>query len=368
MSLFSVDILPIEKLEHHPNADRLDVIFVGGYRCVVKRDIHAIGDKIVYIPTDAIMDYPMAVDLGIADYLVGKNKTRTKAQKLRGVISEGIVLPLQVVIDYLDKKFGAGVVDFTAECNLADLLNIKKYEEETPVTMAGKIRNWPSFLGHYDIENIKRPENQHIFIPLEEVVATDKVHGSNMSVSWSITSPDDVFVCSRNNGLLEDDTNLFWKVAKKYNLIEKLQNLKELIQDELFVTTLADPEYIRQLTIWGELIAGQQDLKYGQSADNPGFYCFDIYLNGNPLSWESLKLVTTQLDIPLVPLVYRGPFIESTLLELTEQNTLLPGETLREGLVIKPIIERTDPILGRVQLKLISGKYLTRRGDATEYH
>src|ERR1035441_1479291 len=185
MSAFSVDILKIETLDPHPNADKLDIVRVGGYNCVVKKDTYKIGDTIVYIPTESIMDHPTAIALDIADYLVGKGKNRVKAIALRKIISEGIVLPLKIVTDYLDSKFGIGTIDLTSECNLADLLNIKKYEEEISPQMAGKVRSWPSFLSHYDVENLKRPENRNILVPLEEVVATDKAHGSNMSVSWS---------------------------------------------------------------------------------------------------------------------------------------------------------------------------------------
>ena len=62
-----------------------------------------------------------------------------------------------------------------------------------------------------------------------------------------------------------------------------------------------------------------------------------------------------------VGLRYRGPFDESKLRELAEGESLVPGAGhIREGIVIKPIIERTTPELGRVQLKMISNKYLTK--------
>ena len=63
-----------------------------------------------------------------------------------------------------------------------------------------------------------------------------------------------------------------------------------------------------------------------------------------------------------VPLVYRGPFNKDMLLAEAEGNSLWPKaeSQIREGLVIKPIVERIDSMLGRVQLKMISNKYLEK--------
>ena len=35
-------------------------------------------------------------------------------------------------------------------------------------------------------------------------------------------------------------------------------------------------------------------------------------------------------------------------------------DQLREGVVVRPQVERTDPEIGRIQLKLVSDKYLER--------
>ena len=40
---------------------------------------------------------------------------------------------------------------------------------------------------------------------------------------------------------------------------------------------------------------------------------------------------------------------------------------IREGVVIRPRTERHDDRTGRVILKSVSGDYLTRKGDTTEF-
>lgn len=62
-----------------------------------------------------------------------------------------------------------------------------------------------------------------------------------------------------------------------------------------------------------------------------------------------------------VPLVYRGPFDKDKALAFAEGDSLYPlAENIREGVVVKPIHERVDPKIGRVQLKIVSNKYLEK--------
>ena len=86
---------------------------------------------------------------------------------------------------------------------------------------------------------------------------------------------------------------------------------------------------------------------------------FDL-LNGTEwLSYDDVLSFADQLE--LVPLVYRGPYDEGKLKELAEGSSLVPGaNNIREGIVVKPERERTDPTIGRVQLKIISNTYLEK--------
>lgn len=44
------------------------------------------------------------------------------------------------------------------------------------------------------------------------------------------------------------------------------------------------------------------------------------------------------------------------------------GACIREGIVIKPLVERRDETLGRVILKSVSEAYLCRKGNTTEFN
>ena len=62
-----------------------------------------------------------------------------------------------------------------------------------------------------------------------------------------------------------------------------------------------------------------------------------------------------------VPIIYKGPW-KPELRSLAEGPSTVPGANhVREGIVIKPVIERWDERIGRVILKLHGEGYLTRK-------
>ena len=76
------------------------------------------------------------------------------------------------------------------------------------------------------------------------------------------------------------------------------------------------------------------------------------------------------MGIERVPVVYRGPYSREVMLEHTVGLEAVSGNGmhLREGIVIKPVKERRDDLsgLGRVMVKSVSDKYLTRKGAGKE--
>ena len=74
------------------------------------------------------------------------------------------------------------------------------------------------------------------------------------------------------------------------------------------------------------------------------------------------------MGLSRVPVVYRGPLSAEVLMEHTSGRESVSGQGthIREGVVVRPCVERRDPRLGRVQLKSINPKYLTRKGG-TEF-
>lgn len=346
MSKFNVPVLRLHTVSAHPNADKLELAQIGGYKAVVGKGQFNAGDLVAYIPTDAVVPASLAERLNIAAYLVGPDKNRVKAIRLRGILSEGIVLAASLFE-------GAKEND-----DLAEVLGITKYEPPIPVSMQGLARGWPSFLPHYDIENIKRPEFRPLLAEGTPVSITEKLHGTNVAYAWGpgLDADEPLYVCSRSLALKYNEHNLYWLAALRHDIPARLASLRDVLASRLGVA-------IDHLSLHGEVL-GCQDLKYGATNACPLFAAFDIRVNGEFLDPNTFRELCALLSIPTVPELYQGPFNYEALDSLSKGKDTLTHSHIREGLVIKPLTETYDPVIGRLVLKYVSDDYLTRKGGS----
>jgi RNA ligase (TIGR02306 family) len=121
--------------------------------------------------------------------------------------------------------------------------------------------------------------------------------------------------------------------------------------------------------LFGEVYGAVQDLKYGvQASEGIRFIVFDVLwenrIDGTRkyMDWDQLQRFCGTHRLPVVPVLYRGPW-KRELTALAEGPSTMQGANhLREGFVVRPVVERVDPRFGRVQLKLAGEGYLTRKG------
>ena len=111
---------------------------------------------------------------------------------------------------------------------------------------------------------------------------------------------------------------------------------------------------------------GVQDLAYGLTGR--GFAVFDIKVGCAFLGRDALDDAVRRLGLRRVPVLYRGPFSRDVLYQHTDGKTVIgDGAHIREGVVVTPVTERIADHFGRVILKSVSGDYLTRKGETTEF-
>jgi len=102
MATFDVKVVKIQKIEEHGNADALEIATIHGFRSVVKKNQYRAGDLAVYIPEAALIPEYLLKRLGMWDNekskgrLNGPDGNRVKAIRLRGVVSQGILLELEL--------------------------------------------------------------------------------------------------------------------------------------------------------------------------------------------------------------------------------------------------------------------------------
>jgi len=325
MSEFHVEVVTIGPVRKHPNADTLSITAINdGYPVIFRTGDFQEGDKAVYLPVESLV--PLT-DPRFA-FLAGKDKPkereRIRAKRLRGIFSMGL----------LTKADPAWVVGQ----NVQNDLNITKYEPPEPLGIGGEDIKDPGFFPHYtDIEGLRR--FPHLLKEGEEVVITEKLDGVNGRWLWR---EEQCWVGSHNLFKKENPDNLWWKAALQEQLPEKLKSFP-------------------WVGVYGEVYGSVQSLHYGLPAGKVKLALFDAIDTRtrsfyNDAEFEAL---CKTLGVPRVPVLYRGPWSDA-LRGLAEGSSTLANH-VREGIVIRPVVERFEEALGgRLILKLHGEGYLLK--------
>jgi RNA ligase (TIGR02306 family) len=344
---FVVEVLRLTNVEPHPNADRLDLAVVGNYRVIVAKGSFHTDDLVAYIPEAALLPEALIDELGVRNYLAGSQHNRVKAQKLRGILSQGLV--------YAARLGWEPGQDVTVE------LGITKWEPEIPVGMAGNPIAAPVWWKSYDVETYNRyPE---LLQQGEPIYVTEKIHGTCGLLG---TYQGEHYVSSkgmsdRHLALAYDDANLYWLAARQCNVHTAVE---AVFGTDRCVEVFA--EVYGTHTPNGTKV---QDLAYN-AALGLRLAVFDIAVNREFLPYPEAIAATERLGLAFVPVLYHGPFDQALVLALAEGSETVSGTSahMREGIVIRPEVPRESEEIGRVILKHVSAAYLTRTGDdVTEY-
>lgn len=101
MATFEVKVKKIRAIEPHDNADALEIAVIDGYMSIVKKGQYKPGDLVAYIPEASVLPVDLLKQLGFWNEekgrgtLSGTKGDRVKAAKLRGILSTGILIPLE---------------------------------------------------------------------------------------------------------------------------------------------------------------------------------------------------------------------------------------------------------------------------------
>lgn len=353
MSTFSVPVVRVAGIEPIPNADAIELAVIGDYRSVVRKGSHSPGDLVAYIPESSVLPGALIEHLGLTGKLSGSGRNRVRAIRLRGCLSQGLVLPVSPL--------------FIEGVDLSAALGIVKYEPQLPGFMTGNLMGARGeFVGktlRYDIENFKAHPN--VLLEGEEVEFTEKVHGTFCGVTRLHDMQDEK--------LLGGDTLVYSKGlgAKGFIFTDEEANASNIYLQAMKLIGIRDRivEVFGDQTVHvaGEIYGAVQDLKYGLG-DSRSFAVFDIKVGDEYLGRDELQDAVTKMGLQRVPVLYRGPFSRAVMYEHTDGKTVIGHAAhIREGIVVTPVVERRDPRHGRVIFKSVSGDYLTRKGEATEF-
>jgi RNA ligase (TIGR02306 family) len=319
-------IQKIDKLELIPNADTIEKATILGWELVVKKGEFKVGDLCVYCEIDSILPEKPEFEF------LRDRKFRIKTIKLRGQISQGIAFPLSILPPG----------DYPLQTDVTELLDIKKYEVPIPAHLAGYAKgNFPSFLRKTD--EVRIQSYPGLLDEYKDVVfyTTEKLDGTSFTF---YCKGEDFGVCSRRLELKETDDNVYWIVAKKYNLHERISKLGI------------------NIAIQGEIIGpGIQKNKY--SLKDYELFVFSVFDIDSSRYYNCYDFITVinRLELKMVPLLstdFRLNFTVNELVILSEGKSIVNPKIQREGIVFRPIEEMQDYKIGRLSFKVINPKFL----------
>lgn len=335
-------IAKIDEVKSIENADRIDTYRIGGWWIVDKKGAYSVGDLVVYISIDSWIPHSLAPFLSKGQdprEYNGIPGQRLRTVKLRGQVSQGLLLPLTALTDAPDNTWG-NPADYLDD-DVAEILGIQKWEPPVPAHLAGEVRGlFPGYIPKTDQERCQNL-TEEIDLWIKDNLTwemTEKLDGSSMTIFWD---GDHIGVCSRNLELKENDTNSMWRLTKQLKLDSKL------------------PEMGRFLALQGEIIGeGIQGNPYRLRGQE--FYLYDIYDidQGQFLSSTERRNLADQLGIKHVPVLSESVDLTTveTLLKTAEGPSVLTTATEREGIVFK-CLSNTD-----LHFKAISNKFLMKTG------
>jgi len=331
-------IKKINNIQPIEGADMIELAVVDGWKVVVAKNVgHKIGDMVIYCEIDSFLpikeEFEFLRKSSYRKLVDGTEGFRLKTIKLRGQISQGLILPINI----LPITQFATAYTLPEGLDVTEMLGVTKYEPPIPAELSGKVKGlFPSFLRKTDeerVQNLTKEYEEYKSLGRKFYV-TEKLDGSSATFYYK----DGVFgVCSRNLELLETEDNTFWKVARELDLENKMK------------------DFGVNISLQGELIGeGIQGNPYKIKGQTVKFFnLFDIDLQ----VYHSLAHLDRALGImglkmvPIVDEFFELPETIETLLKYADNKSILNPKFDREGIVIRNL-DRT------ISFKVISNKFL----------
>jgi RNA ligase (TIGR02306 family) len=336
-------IRKIDAIDPIDGADAIEVATVGGWKVVVKKGEFAVDSLAVYIEIDSWVGNDIAPFLSKGkeprEY-EGVKGERLRTVKLRGQISQGLLLPIKSIDAFKTLSSGEDdSFDLCPDFDVTEQLGIIKWERPMNAQLAGMARgNFPALVPKTDQERIQNLTRSFEQYQQDTWSITEKLDGS--SCTFYLDDEDVFHVCSRNLDLKEDEANSFWKVARKFQIEDIMRR-----------------NFMKGMAIQGEMIGeGIQGNQYKTQLD---FYVYDMY-NTHTAQYIlpiQLKAACERLGLKHVPILAEdislvGESVSGILAQAEGKSELNASE--REGLVFK-----SNSIHDR-SFKAISNKWLIK--------
>ena len=373
-------IQKIKTLNPIPNADKIEVARIMGWDVVVKKGDVKVGDWALYIEIDSILpDHPLFSFLKNSK---GKMQ-RIRTVKMRGQLSQGIAFPMSVLQQLCLEKFGPGktMLPLVEGYDVSEIVGVVKYEPPVDdsnhsgprVNMRSKGR-LPSYVPKTDQTRIQNLEQLLEKYKGATFWVSEKLDGSSFSAYYN---NGDFGVCSRKFDITRKKPSFMERIKRwiSCNIFQMVEmNHKDRIDAWNKMVIKYDLENRLKglggnIVLQGEII-GPKIQKNKYRLDEIDVRLFDVYDidKGAYVDYEELVMITEALGMKMVPVLNADFVLDHSVDELindADGPSVLRKETLREGLVFKPLQEIYDPSYNklyrsRISFKAVSNKFLLK--------
>ena len=375
-----VTIRRVKEIKPIKKADLIELIIVDGWHVVAKKGEFKVGDKAVYFEIDSFL--PLLPEFEFLEKTSKKKMNevdglRLKTIKLRGQISQGLLLPY----NSFERFYNNATYDIGDD--ITDLLGVIKYETPIPTSLAGDVKgNFPSFIRKTDQERIQNlfdeysadylDNNEHMIgelemNPIKNLSFEESLKLDGTSYTYYIANTDkysikvdedmdvrsDVYFghCSRNLESKENESTP-WIIAKELGFKEELH--------KYYIETN------RSIAVQGELM-GPKIQGNREKLSKGTFYVFEVWDIDNQCYFTPLErkdLIDSIEGLVQVPILNTDikPFIKFHTIEdiLDYAKGASITHKIREGVVFKSngLVDGNT-----ISFKVINNDFLLNGGD-----
>lgn len=306
----------IQEVNHHPNADRLDLVKVLGFQCVTQKGLYQGGEKIVYIRPDSLL--PIAA--WTESYRI-HSPDRIRAVQLRSKWSEGIIVPF----DLLPGEIRQQIETLSVGTNVSEILGVTHWEPPAPQDPHAKSSVLPFGIRKTEETRFEEISNE---LPFGQIVDVQlKIDGTSATYYYKYDTKE-FGVTAREQEMKLDIENKYTDPIRKHDIRNKLIDFCEKNQISLALRG----------ELYGTGILSSKNNPHSKLEKDWALfavYMIDTREYANKGHQYYFKTLASILNLPIAPMVEENVILTPELVNKYSSELKKLNDQSFEGVVVK---------------------------------